>query len=88
MKIISKLAVASFVLSLVSFIQLFGIEKAILSIILGVFALKEILNSQEELKGKNYAYAGIIFGSLYILVLLVFVILKGPEIFKLLSHLR
>ena len=82
----SKLAIVSFILGIFSFIQILGLEKAILSIVFGAVALKEIL-SDPELKGKNYAYLGIILGSLYILVLIGIMVVKGPEILKSLGRL-
>ncbi|OGS20572.1 MAG: hypothetical protein A2252_09950 [Elusimicrobia bacterium RIFOXYA2_FULL_39_19] len=83
----SKLAIASMVMGLLSFVQLFGIEKAVVSIVFGSIALREIL-AGEELRGKNYAYAGIILGSLYILILAGFLIVKGPHIFELINRLK
>ncbi len=83
----SKLAIASFILGIVSFIQLLGLEKALLAIIFGAVALRE-LSEVQELKGKNYAYAGIIFGSLYILILGIITIVKWPQIFELISKLK
>ena len=83
----SKLAVASFVLGLVSFVQLFGLEKAVLAIIFGAISLKEITDGQ-QLNGKKYAYAAIILGSVYILVLFVTMLVKGPEMVKLLGKMR
>ena len=83
----SKLAVASFVLGLVSFVQLFGLEKAVLAIIFGAISLKEITDGQ-QLNGKKYAYAAIILGSVYILVLFVTMLVKGQEMVKLLGKMR
>ncbi|OGS45577.1 MAG: hypothetical protein A2539_07055 [Elusimicrobia bacterium RIFOXYD2_FULL_34_15] len=83
----SKLAILSFVLGLVSFLQLFGIEKAILAIIFGTIALKEIVSDQ-KLTGKNYAYSAIILGSLYILVIITFIIIKGPDMLKNVGIMR
>ncbi|MDO8734074.1 MAG: DUF4190 domain-containing protein [Elusimicrobiota bacterium] len=83
----NKLAVAGFVLGLVSFVQLFGLEKAVLAVIFGAISLKEITSGQ-QLNGKKYAYAAIILGSVYILIILVLAVVKGPEIFKLLGKMR
>lgn len=83
----SKLAIASLVLGLVSFVQLFGLEKAVLSIIFGAISLKEITTSQ-QLNGKKYAYAAIILSSVYILILVVMMLVKGPEMFNLLGKMR
>ncbi|OGS21313.1 MAG: hypothetical protein A3J83_02275 [Elusimicrobia bacterium RIFOXYA2_FULL_40_6] len=84
----SKLAIASLVMGLISFVQLFGIEKAVVAIVFGGIALKEILSGTQDLKGKNYAYAGIILGSIYILILAVFLVIKGPEMIQLFGKLK
>lgn len=83
----SKLAMVSLVLGLVTFINLFGMEKAIAAIVFGAIALKEIVTNQ-ELKGRNFAYAGIILGSLYILILVGVLIVKGPEMVGLLKGIK
>lgn len=83
----SKLAVASFVLGMSSFIQLFGLEKAVLSIVFGAISLKEITAGQ-YLNGKKYAYAAIILGSVYILIILILAVVKSPEMFKLMGKMR
>ncbi|MEK6616750.1 MAG: DUF4190 domain-containing protein [Bacteroidota bacterium] len=83
----SKLAIASFVLGLVSFVQLFGLEKAVLAVVFGAISLKEITDGQ-QLNGKKYAYAAIILGAAYILIILVLAIAKGPEMLKLLGKIR
>lgn len=83
----SKLAIASFVLGLVSFVHLFGLEKAVLAVVFGAISLKEITAGQ-QLNGKKYAYAAIILGSLYILIIFIAMIVKGPEMFKLLDKIR
>ncbi|HCJ67245.1 MAG TPA: hypothetical protein DHV62_07995, partial [Elusimicrobia bacterium] len=57
----SKFAIVSLVLGIFSFIQLFGLEKGILAVIFGFLALNEI-QSNPEMKGKNYAWAGIALG--------------------------
>jgi hypothetical protein len=82
----SKLAIASFVLGLVSFVHLFGLEKAVLAVVFGAISLKEITDGQ-QLNGKKYAYAAIILGSLYILIILILAVVKGPEMFKLLGKM-
>lgn len=83
----SKLAIASFVLGLVSFIQLFGLEKAVLAVVFGAISLKELTVGQ-QLNGKKYAYAAIILGSLYILVVFVMMLIKGPEMLSLVGKMR
>jgi len=81
----SRLAVVGFVLGLVSFLQLFGLEKAILAIVLSALGLREIATG--ELRGKNYAYGGIVLGSLYIIVVVILLVLKGPEMAAVIGKL-
>ena len=80
------LAITSAILGVLSFVHLFGLEKAVLAVILGHLGLREILPGFE--KGKKYAYAGIILGSLYVLVLAVITFHKGPEILNLIGKSR
>jgi hypothetical protein len=80
------LAFTSCILGLLSFVQFFGLEKAIFAVLLGGLALKEIIPGFE--KGKKYAYAGIILGSLYIAIIIVITIIKGPRIIELIGKLR
>jgi hypothetical protein len=80
------LAFASLLVGIVSFVQLFGLEKAVLAIILGALALKEVSPDQE--KGKTYAYAGIALGSVYVLILVAIAVIKGPAIIQHISKLR
>ena len=80
----SKLAIVSLILGICSFIQLLGIEKAVLAIIFGKMALKEI--NQAQLTGKKNAYAGIVLGSIYIFIVLVMMFVKGPYIMSFLTR--
>lgn len=80
------LAVTSLIIGMLSFFHLFGLEKAVLAIALGGIALKEIRPGEEQ--GRKYAYAGVILGSLYVLIIVVFIVLKGPAILGMISKLR
>jgi len=77
------LAFTSLLLGLVSFVHLFGLEKAVIAVLLGGAAIRQAAPEQES--GKKYAYAGVILGSLYILVLAVIAVKKGPAIFSMLG---
>jgi hypothetical protein len=83
----NKLAIISIVAASLSFVQLFGLEKAILAIVIGVFALKEIASNAEE-KGTKKAIAGIIIACVYILVLLIVMIVKWPEIVSVFTQIK
>jgi hypothetical protein len=80
------LAVASVLVGLVSFINFFGLEKAVLAVVLGALALKYRLPGEE--KGRTCAAAGIALGSVYILILLGILIVKGPQIVAAMGRLR
>ena len=63
----SELAIASLTIGVLSFIQLFGLERSIAAIVFGVLALKRI-KQDETLKGKGLAIAGIALGAIYSLI--------------------
>ena len=82
----SKIAVFSFVAGILCFVQLLGIEKALMAVIFGSLALKDVRDNQTG--GKNLAYAAIALGSVYIAVLAVIAVIKGPGIFELIKNMR
>ena len=65
----SSFAVASLITGIFCFITLLGAEKAILAIIFGMLAFREI--RKEEMTGKSLAIIGIILALAYIVVLIV-----------------
>ncbi|MBI4655752.1 MAG: hypothetical protein HY746_03280 [Elusimicrobia bacterium] len=81
----SKTALISLLLGILSFIHLFGIEKAAMAIIFGTIALKEGL---EDKKSGYMAKSGILLGLLYLVVLTVVSIKYFPEMFKLIENLK
>lgn len=66
----SRLAATSFVLSLLTL--LFGIFTAIPAIIFGLISLRKIKNSGNQLKGRNFAIAGIVISLVTVLILTLF----------------
>ncbi len=76
----SKIAVLSLVIGILSFVHFFGIEKAVIAIIAGWLGLREIF--YEGKSGKKFAYAGIILGTAYIIVIAVIAVVKWPELLK------
>ncbi len=82
----SRLAVAAFTVGVCSFVQLFGLEKAVIAIVFGSLALREI--EERQTGGRNLAYAAIALGSLYIIVLAVIAVIKGPQLFELIKSMR
>jgi ABC-type transport system involved in cytochrome c biogenesis permease subunit len=77
----SKLAIVSLVLGIFSFIHLLGIEKAVLSVVFGVLALKEIGQTQ---KYKKIAYVGISLGIIYLLIVTVILTFYSPQLLNIL----
>ena len=82
----SKVAVLALVGGIACFLNLLGIEKAAFAITAGWLALKEI--DAEGKTGKNFAYAGIILGFLYIVVITLLLIFKGPEFISIIQSLK
>lgn len=81
-----KLAVFSFVMGIVSLLNLLGLEKSIVAIVFGIIALRE-LAAPEEKKAKTWAYLGIALGIAQICILIAVIILKGPEFLSMLKKL-
>lgn len=77
-------AVISFVLGIISFFQILGLERALLAVVFGVIALKK-MNEDEKLKGRKFAYSGIILGIVYLIILCVIIIFKGSDILNILG---
>lgn len=75
----NKFAIVSLILGAVSFLQLFGAEKAILAIIFGILALKEI-KSTPQVSGKNLAIIGIILSMIYIATAIFFGVKYFPTL--------
>lgn len=83
----SKFAIVSLVLGVFSFIQLFGLEKGILAVIFGFLALNEISN-RPEVEGKNYAWAGIALGTLYLVLAITLLSIKFPQLKEFIETLK
>ena len=63
----SELAIASLTIGILSFIQLFGLERSITAIVFGILALRRIKQDETQ-RGKKFAIAGIILGGIYTLI--------------------
>jgi CDP-diglyceride synthetase len=81
----SKLALVSLLLGIFSFVHLLGIEKAILAIIIGTWALKESIRTPKSIK---LSWIGIILGLLYLVVIAVFIIFYFPKLILILEKLK
>lgn len=74
----SEFAVASLVMGVLSFVNLFNMEKPIAAIAFGILALRSVKKSQ--LKGKNLAIAGIILGIIAVVVIIIITIAFFPQL--------
>jgi|YNPMSStandDraft_1061717.scaffolds.fasta_scaffold507872_1 hypothetical protein len=72
----------SLILGILSFIHLFGMEKAILAVVIGALALKE------ESDGKKLAWIGIILGLVYLLIIALILIFKFPKLISILEKIK
>ncbi|MDI6757069.1 MAG: DUF4190 domain-containing protein [Endomicrobiia bacterium] len=81
----SKYAIVSLTLGALSFIQIFGMEKALAAGIFGILALNEIKKDPSK-TGRGAALSGIILGAVYILVVGVLFFIKGREIIDLFGN--
>jgi len=86
MNIKTKIAIISLAVGILSFLNLFGVEKAVLAILLGYIALKEV--SSEQKKANKLAFGGIILGIVYIVFLVTIFILKGSKIIELFTKIK
>lgn len=78
---------ASLTLGILSFLQLFGLEKALAAGIFGILALNE-MKKDDTLGGRKNALAGLILGGLYIVVVGVLFFLRGSEIVSLMGNIK
>ncbi len=60
----NELAIASLTIGILSFIQLFGLERSITAIVFGILALKRIKHDEAQ-RGKKLAIVGIVLGVIY-----------------------
>jgi len=81
----SKLALVSLLLGIFSFVHLLGIEKAVLAIIIGIWALKESIQTSKSIK---LSWVGIILGLLYLVVITVIIIFNFPKLVLIMEKLK
>ena len=76
----NELAIASLTIGVLSFIQLFGLERSITAIVFGILALRRIKQDEAQ-RGKRMAIVGIILGIIYTAIAIV-MILHALELAK------
>ena len=69
-----RLAIASLVCAIVSFMVYLWIPAAPVAFVLGILALKRIKAEPERLKGRGMALAGMILGAIPIVALVAFIV--------------
>lgn len=72
------LAVMSFIIGILSFVHLFGLEKAVLAVVLGKLALDDA--TQNTGKPRAMAVIGLMLGVIYIVVLAAIAVFKSPTL--------
>lgn len=77
------LAVMSFVIGILSFVQLFGLEKAVIAVVLGKLALDDA--TQNTGKPRTMAAIGLALGVIYIVILAAIAVVKGPKILTMIK---
>lgn len=82
-KAFSEFAIASLALGILSYFQLFAMEKGLAAIVFGVLSLIAI-KKNAEVKGRGLAIAGIILGIGYIISAGLF-IATHPQILQMLK---
>lgn len=80
----TKLAAAALALGALSFVHLFGVEKASLAVAMGVMALKDPALTP---RGQKLAKAAVITGLAYLLVVTGVFIYHMPALNSMASHL-
>jgi len=74
----SRLAVASFLIAIISFVHLFGFEKAILGLILGLISLKE--TSRGKKIGRGYAVFAIVLSLIFMILLIGYMVFSPKSL--------
>ena len=84
---INEFAIASLIIGILSFINLAGMEKAILAIVFGFLALKKA-NKDSQVTGKNFATAGIVLGIFAIVASTIFIMRILPVVNEQLKQMQ
>ena len=84
--IMSEFAIASLAIAVISFINLAGMEKAILAIIFGTLALKRM--EKDELLSVKLARAGIILAFLSLIISIHLMIKFYPKVKQIINQMQ
>jgi tellurite resistance protein TehA-like permease len=81
-RLINEFAIASLIMGIFSFVRIFNVEKGIVAVIFGILALKKI-KENIQLKGKNFAVAGMILGVVSIIITIILTIKFMPQMMQM-----
>jgi len=84
--VFSGLALASLVMGILSFVNVFGLEKSLAAVAFALLARRE-LAVRPEWRGKGLALTGLILGLAAVAATAVFLILYGQDLFQFLGRL-
>ncbi len=82
-----RLAMIALLLGIISFVNLMGLEKGVMAIIVGWWAIREIKEDPAR-KGTGMAWAGFILGLLSVILIISMLIWKGPQLLQQLRMLE
>lgn len=82
----TKIGILALASGILSFIHLFGIEKALFAVIFGSILLNE--NKINAEKPSKKAIAAIVLGFIYIVIIIIVTVIKGPEFFNFMKNLK
>jgi len=74
----SRLAVASFLIAIISFVHLFGFEKAMLGLILGLISLRETAGGKKV--GRGYAVFAIVLSLIFMILLIGYMVFSPKSL--------
>ncbi|MBN3039380.1 MAG: DUF4190 domain-containing protein [Candidatus Omnitrophica bacterium] len=86
---LNDFAIAAFVLGIISFVQIFGMEKAIAAIVFGILALRQIARPDNQERGEGLAAWAIVLGAIYAIIagIALFSLIKNPELLEQMQQL-
>jgi uncharacterized BrkB/YihY/UPF0761 family membrane protein len=79
------LAVAALAASLVAFVSLLGVEKAILAVVLGALSLR---GARAGWRGRSFGVAAVVIASVYIVAFVIFLALYYDKVRDLIQQLQ
>ena len=85
--VMSEFAIASLLMGIVSYVNIFNMEKPVVAIIFGILALKKI-KTIPPLQGKKLAVAGIILGIVSIIATVILTVKFLPQLQEMMQRMQ